>query len=245
MLVKKISILLCGIVLCCFLTGCGSTMPELTEEENDLITEYAVSLLLKYDKNSTSRLIDLAAYEEERSIIEDNAEAVKEAESLEEEETDSPLTVDTEVVDLTDESEASTIEEFYGIDGFSFQYMGYDFETEYPEMADNEADAFFAMEATQGMQLMVLKFHVINQYGAELNMSSYNTKMRVSINGESSKSVLFPTMLLNDIQAYKGVPEADGSTELVAIVEVPEGTSVDTLSLILRNDSDNATITLQ
>lgn len=220
-------------------------MPELTEEENDLITEYAVSLLLKYDKNSTSRLIDLAAYEEEREIIEENADAVKEAEALEEEEEESSLTVDTEVVDLAEEPKASTIEEFYGIDGFSFQYTGYDFKTEYPDMADIETDAFFAMEATQGMQLMILKFHVINQYGAELDMSDYNTKMRVSVNGESPKSVLFPTMLLNDIQAYKGVPEADGSTELVAIVEVPEGTSIETLSLILRNDSDNTTISLQ
>lgn len=220
-------------------------MPELTEEENDLITEYAVGLLLKYDKNSTSRLIDLAAYEEEREIIEENADAVKEAEALEEEEEESSLTVDTEVVDLAEEPKASTIEEFYGIDGFSFQYTGYDFKTEYPDMADIETDAFFAMEATQGMQLMILKFHVINQYGAELDMSDYNTKMRVSVNGESPKSVLFPTMLLNDIQAYKGVPEADGSTELVAIVEVPEGTSIETLSLILRNDSDNTTISLQ
>lgn len=220
-------------------------MPELTEEENDLITEYAVSLLLKYDKNSTSRLIDLAAYEEEREIIEENADAVKEAEALEEEEEESSLTVDTEVVDLAEEPKASTIEEFYGIDGFSFQYTGYDFKTEYPDMADIGTDAFFAMEATQGMQLMILKFHVINQYGAELDMSDYNTKMRVSVNGESPKSVLFPTMLLNDIQAYKGVPEADGSTELVAIVEVPEGTSIETLSLILRNDSDNTTISLQ
>lgn len=242
---KKIGILLCGIGLSCFLTGCGNTMPELTEEENDLITEYAVSLLLKYDKNSTSRLIDLAAYEEEREIIEENADAVKEAEALEEEEEESSLAVDTEVVDLAEESEASTIEEFYGIDGFSFQYTGYDFKTEYPDMADNEADAFFAIEATPGMQLMILKFHVINQYGAELDMSNYNTKMRVSVNGEASQSVLFPTMLLNDIQAYKGVPEADGSTELVAIVEVPNGTSVETLSLILRNDSDNTTISLQ
>ena len=243
---KKISILLCGIGLSCFLTGCGNTMPELTEEENDLITEYAVSLLLQYDKNSTSRLIDLAAYEEERGIIEENAEAVKEAEALdaESEEERSSLEVDTEVVDLTEEAKASTIEEFYGIDGFSFQYMGYDFKTEYPDMAENEADAFFAMEATEGMQLMIMKFHVINQYGTELNMLNYDTKLRVSINGESSKSAL-STMLLNDLQTYKGIPETDGSTELVVIVEVPNGTNVDTLSLTLRNGSDSTTISLQ
>ncbi|MCM1087931.1 MAG: hypothetical protein NC419_07215, partial [Muribaculaceae bacterium] len=63
---KKVSVLLCGIGIACILTGCGNTMPELTEEENDIITEYAVSLLLKYDKNYNSRLIDLAAYEEEQ-----------------------------------------------------------------------------------------------------------------------------------------------------------------------------------
>ena len=47
--VKKVKILLCSMGMACALTGCGTTV-ELTEEENEIITEYAVNLLLKYDK---------------------------------------------------------------------------------------------------------------------------------------------------------------------------------------------------
>ncbi|MCM1145781.1 MAG: hypothetical protein NC318_12715 [Blautia sp.] len=246
---KKVNVLLCGIGIACILTGCGNTMPELTEEENDIITEYAVGLLLKYDKNYNSRLIDLAAYEEEQDVIRANAEAAKEQAELEEaakEAEEESEIADTEIVNAGEETEASTIEEFYGIDGFSFQYMGYDLKTEYPENAGDEAEAFFAMEATPGMQLVILKFMAINQTGAatELNMLNYNTKLRVTLNGETSKAVL-STMLLNDIQNYKGTLDVGGSTELVAVAEVPEGTYIENVSLVLRNDSDSATIPLQ
>lgn len=247
---KKLNILLCGIGITCILTGCGNTMPELTEEENDVITEYAVNLLLKYDKNTSSRLVDLADYEEENDMDSENDSPEEDNDALEEETTpdeENGLPVaDTEVVDISEEANASSIEEFYSINGFSFQYTGYELKKEYPDMTENEADAFFAMEATPGMQLLVLKFQTVNQssYETELNMLNYGTRMRVSVNGESPKSVL-STMLLNDIQTYKETVEANGATELVAVVEVPEGTYVEDISLILKSDSDSTTISLQ
>lgn len=242
---KKLRILLCGLGISFVLTGCGGAMPELTEEENEIITEYAVSLLLKYDKYYSSRLVDLSAYEEQQDIEQNEPE---ENNALE----DEPIPEDnnelsesnTEVVDVIEE--ASTIEEFYGIEGFSFQYMGCDLKSEYPEMTENETEAYFAMQATPGMQLLVLKFQVNNLSGSdrELDMLSYDTKTRVTVNGESSKSTL-STMLLNDLHTYKGVVGENGSIELVAIVEVPEGTYIESLSLTLRNDSDSAELSLQ
>ena len=55
--VKKIRILLCSIGIVCILSGCGRTV-ELTEEENEIITEYAVGLLLKYDKYYSNHLVE-------------------------------------------------------------------------------------------------------------------------------------------------------------------------------------------
>ncbi len=244
---KKINVLLCSLGIACVLTGCGATV-ELTEEENEIITEYAVNLLLKYDKYYSDHLVDLSLYEEAASL----EEALPEEETLEEEnseteENNESGVTDTEVIDVTQEEEpqASSIEEFYQIPGFTFQYTGYDMTGPYPEPAENPADAFFAMEATSGMQLLVLKFQVINQSGAdaELNMLNYNTRMRFSINGEASKSAL-STMLLNDVQTYRGTVGAYELVELVAVVEVPTGTSIENISMILRSDSDSATISL-
>lgn len=241
--VKKINILLCSLGIACVLTGCGATV-ELTEEENEIITEYAVNLLLKYDKYYSDHLVDLSLYEEVAPV----EEALPEEAASEEENSESEENANepaTEVVEIPEEPEVSSIEEFYGIPGFTFQYIGYDMTGTYPETTENPADAFFAMEATSGMQLLVLKFQVINQSGseAELNMLNYDTKIRFSINGEASKSAL-STMLLNDIQTYRGTVGAYELVELVAVVEVPTGTSVENVSMILRSDSDSATIGL-
>lgn len=242
---KKIKIFLCGLSIACILTGCGRTV-ELTEDENEMITEYAVGLLLKYDKYYNNHLVELADYEEEADSSETEPE---EEEMLPEENSDmeEPDIADTPVIDVTEEQQqASTIEEFYNIEGIAFQYAGYELRDEYPEVAEDGAELAFAMDATDGMKLLVLKFQAISLNGVEteLNMMNYGTKIRVSVNGESPKSAL-STMLLNDLQTYRGIVGPEGPVELVAVIEVPDGTNVENLSITLRSDSDSATLILQ
>lgn len=238
---KKIKILLCGLSIACILTGCGQTV-ELTEEENEIITEYAVGLLLKYDKYYSNHLVDLADYEEETAEPEPEEVLPEESPDMEED-----VIVDTPVVDMAEEEQqASTIEEFYNIEGIAFQYVGYELRDEYPEIAEDSETLAFAMEATDGMKLLVLKFQAVSQNGVEteLNMMNYGTKVRVSVNGESPKSAL-STMLLNDLQTFHGSVGPEGPVELAAVIEVPDGTNVESLSIVLRSDSDSATLTLQ
>ncbi|MCH5249746.1 MAG: hypothetical protein J1E98_07425 [Lachnospiraceae bacterium] len=242
---KKISILLCSIGAACALTACSDAMPELTEEENEIITEYAVGLLLKYDKYHESRLVDLTAYEEEQDSIEEELpeeELIEEVEENKEE----PSGENTEIIEASEEPVVSSIEDFYGIQGFSFRYTGYELLDEYPAMAESEADAFFAMQATDGTQLLVLKFQVTNNSGTdqELNTLNYGMRSRITVNDEASKNVL-STLLLNDLQTYSGMLAANDSTELVAIIEVPQGISIQNISMQLRSDSDSAAIVLQ
>lgn len=48
-----------------FLSGCGSTtITNMTAEQSALIGEYAATILLKYDANYASRLVDLSTIEE-------------------------------------------------------------------------------------------------------------------------------------------------------------------------------------
>ena len=244
---KRLDIILCSIGIACALSGCGQTVPVLTEEENEIITEYAVNLLLKYDKNYNSHLVDLTELEEETPVEPESETPDEEVpdESLPEE---SEKESDTEIIDATqeEEPEASSIEEFYGIEGFSFQYAGYDLVSEYPTMTEEPAEAFFAMEATPGMQLLIVKFHVINQNGTDsvLDTFQYGVKVKIAVNDENPKNAL-STMLLNDLQSFNGTVEAYGQTELAAVIEVPAGTSVGNLSMVLKSDTDRVTLALQ
>lgn len=242
---KKISVLLCGIGIACVLTGCGDTVPELTQEENEIITEYAVGLLLKYDKYHNNRLVDLAAYEEANdSAVQD--EPVEEPEEVQPEQDETPVN-DAEVVELTEEEPtASSIEEFYGINGFAFQYSGYELMDAAPAVTENEGDAFFVMNAEDGNQFLVLKFQVmnLNDTEQELDMMAYRSSMEVSVNGDSYKNVE-RTISLNDLLGYKGVLGAGESTELVANIEVPIGTSIGSIAVQLKNDTDSAVLYLQ
>ena len=239
--------LLCGIIAAVLLTGCGSAVPELTQEEMDLISEYAVGVLLKYDKYHSSRLVDTSVYETAEAVQEEEPEETEEPAQAEPEE-EAPVD-DTQVVDVSQDEEAAvvpaTVEEYYGIPDFTFQYKGYELVQNYPPNAEGD-DLFFAMDATEGMQLLVLKFTATNTGSSDqvLNMLGYGARFRISVNGESSQGAL-ATMLLNDMQTYDETVPAGSGVELVSIVEVPQSSSIDTIEFVLRGGEQNAVMKLQ
>ena len=102
------------------------------------------------------------------------------------------------------------------------------------------------MDASNGMQLFVLKFNAQNLTGEDqaLNMMGYRATFRVSVNGEASKGAL-ATMLVNDMQTFDSVIPANSSVELVSIVEVPQGTNPNSIDFILRGGEQDGTLHLQ
>lgn len=239
---KKMNVLLCSVAAAFMVTGCGE-MPDLTQEETDLISEYAVGVLLKYDMGHRSRLVDTSAYD-----VEEEAE-LPEEENPEEEsepETEEPA----EVVDVSQDEEVaqpmiSSVEEYYGIPNVAISYTGYEMTDSYPPSEEGEVPVF-SMDASSGMQLLVLKFNVQNVSGQDqqMNMLGYGATFRVSVNGEASKGAL-ATMLVNDMQTYDDVIPANTSVEMVSIVEVPQGTNVGSIEFILRGNGEDGTLTLQ
>lgn len=239
---KKINLLLCSMAAAFLMTGCGE-MPDLTQEETELISEYAVGVLLKYDKGHGSRLVDTSAYdqtEEAELPVEENSE----------EESEPEMEEPAEVVDVSqDEEEAqpmiSSVEEYYGIPNLTVSYTGYEMVDSYPPSEEGEVPVF-SMDASPGMQLLVLKFNVQNTSGQDqpMSMLGYGATFRVSVNGEASKGAL-ATMLVNDMQTYDDVIPANTSVEMVSIVEVPQGTNVGSIEFILRGNGEDGTLTLQ
>lgn len=236
---KKVSVFLCGVAAACLMTGCGD-MPDLTESETELISEYAVGVLLKHDKMQSKRLVDVAVEEEEGEAPEEAAEAPEEPPQPEE-----PAAVVDVSQDEVTESAVSSVEQYYGIPNIMISYTGYETVASYPPQAE-EGVAFFTMDATPGTDLLVLKFNAQNLTGEDqtLNMLGYGARFRVSVNGEASKGAL-ATMLVNDMQTYDSVIPANSTTELVTIVEVPQGTSVGSIDMVLRGGEQDGTLHLQ
>ncbi|HBA69497.1 MAG TPA: hypothetical protein DCZ40_09100 [Lachnospiraceae bacterium] len=227
--------------------ACGSPAPELTEEQNDQVVEYAAGLLLKYDENYHGRLV-----EEEEEPEEEIVQAVQKTETAAEEPEKDTSAADavreTAEEDAEEEPEVienRSIEEFYGIEGVTISYTGYEVKDTYPD--NGEDDLFFAMNASDGCKLIILNFNVANISGQDksLDMASLGTKFRISINGESYKYAL-TTMLLNDMSSYIGTIPAGGSENLVLVCEVPEenADSVQTVTLMMKNAAENAQLAL-
>ena len=138
-----------------------------------------------------------------------------------------------------------SIEEFYGIEGVSIAYTGFEVKDTYPDVAED--NLFFAMNASAGSKLLVFNFMVTNVGGQDLNldMSAYNTKFKISINGESPKYIL-TTMLMNDLASFTGTIPAGASENLVLVSEIPEEASgsVQSVALLMKNELEDAQLTL-
>lgn len=251
---KKRKIVLCGVAAALALTGCGATVPDLTQEETEIISEYAAGILMKYDKDNGSRLVDLSQEETvpdaepPAQAPESDVAATETEEAPGETGEPGPAENNATVIDQsqTEAMPAASIEEYYGISDFTFAYTGCELIDSYPEDSGEEGAVYFTMDATEGMKLLVTKFNVTNQSGSEqtLNMMEHGAKFKLSVNGDAGKHVL-TTMLLNDMQNYNAMVAAGETVELVSIIEVPADTQVDSLALILSGGDGTVTLQLQ
>lgn len=233
------------------LTGCGSSMPQLTQEEEQMVGEYAAKILLKYDANNRSRLVsrEEVAIEEEKQKQREAAKQEILGTSSDAQQGMEPVE-DTPVVEVGQETGGGSYgspETFFELpEGMVITYNGNLVSESYPQ--DQDADSYFALDAAEGKKLLVLQFNVANQSGADqdIDFLSHNAVIRLQINGGKSQTVL-TTMLMDDLSTYIGNVSAGGSVDLVLLAEVDSSMvdNISSLSLSLKNDSKSCTIQLQ
>ena len=237
---RKLYIVLTTLIVSLGITGCGSTIPEMTEEQTELVSEYAAGLILKYDKGYSNRLVDTSV----PPVAEETANQSV-TETATEEATQSTENTAAQAADGVDVQ--ADMASFLGAEGVTIDYSGYELCDTYPD-AEDGSDLFFTMDATEGYQLMVLKFNMVNTSGADetIDLLSKNVRYRVILNGASPKNAL-TTMLLNDMSTYNDVVTAGATQEVVIVIEVTpeEAQQIDTISLIMKNSEESVTTLLQ
>lgn len=239
------------------LSGCNSELPDLTEEEAALITEYATNLIVKHSELSDRNL--LSSTELETGILEE-AEA-RERKLKADEIAEAYLNKDVEMIEggVQDSSESDgasgeqavmsapslTISEFFEENDFGIEYASYELCDSYPE--EGSDDLFMAMDATSGHQLCVVKFQVRNTSASDQEFDMFSKKGRFTLQtGDGQKIQAQSTMLLNDLSSYRGTVPANASEEMVLIFEVEDGLSqMDSMQLHMKGESGDNTIVLE
>ncbi|WP_289284859.1 hypothetical protein [Parablautia intestinalis] len=222
-------------------TGCGNKIPELSEQEQELVVEYAREVVLKHDRNYQSRLVDLSL--EQENVNEEEPETPSEEED---EASSDAKETDGQEVSVTDNTQTEvqnvTLEEFLKLDDVKFTYNGYELDNFYPQQGE---ELYFIMEATQGSKLLVLKFLAENTSGTEINLDIAKTETRFKIIADGVGKNALTTMLLNDLTYYQGTIAPGENVELVLVCEIPEEqTEISTLELTIKSVDDSATISL-
>lgn len=254
---KGVKLLCLGLTGILLLSGCG-TMQDLTEEQEKLVSEYSVALLLKYDAENHSRLVNTESflnryytakqvYEEGKAAYyaqKEAEEAQRRAEAEAMEAANEPSEESSGIEEPDDKGTGGatvidnrSIESFLGLDGFSIVYGGFDLLDSYPE---DSTDYFFSMDATPGKKLLITYFNVENTRDSEnkLNIFGIAPSIKMSVNQEGYKSI-YASMLEDDLSMFSGSFSPNERKRLVLVYEVKKDTVVDTIDISLTLNGEN------
>lgn len=239
---RKLAAVLTAGLLIIGLTGCGENqIPEMTDEDMKLLSEYTAITLMKYDANNRSRLVD---YSQMLIISQSKAEQVQEQEPNQPEGMD-PVD-NTPIVNGPaggNSAQAYSMEEILGLsEGVSIVYTGYSLHDAYPE------EGFFTISASEGKQLMVLEFTIINASDQDqtIDLLNLSPDFRITVNGDYTRKSMFTMLAEEDLSMYQGmIPSMESaSTVLVIELDAEKAADLSSISLSLKNDSKACTIQL-
>ena len=208
----------------CMLTGCIDSMPDMTEEQSELVAEYAADMLLKYSPNYHYRIAD----EEEVASAEAEMETSQEEETMQEEsqpsqdlsQTGSGENVSVGAETSVEDGSEYDLATFFSMEQFSIRYASCEITDAYPKA---ESGAGFSVTAPQGYNLLVLHFDVENlgEETAQCDLFDQINKVRVNVNNAGYVQAL-STLLTNDLTTYMEDIPAGEVADAVVVVPVEQ-----------------------
>lgn len=216
---KKSTILLTVILLVSsLLGGCGNALYELTDEEEELIVQYAAYTLGKYNSYQKDGLTDVSWYspeEEAEPEYEENEEELLEEETSEEPEGENPTAVTP--AGNTTLGEEVTLAAAIGYEGqLDVLYQGCYTTDSYME------GNHYAVNAKSGNTFVVMEFTMENntEEAVSVDVLELGPTFRLSADKTSwvNEDV---TLLLYDLSTYQGTIAAGEQVEVVLLFEIP------------------------
>lgn len=240
---KKGKIILAAAVLALGMTGCAENqIPDMTQEDIKAVGEYIAITMMKYDRNHKSRLMELSA----DMLVPPDGEQTEQPE----EPSGMGPVEDTPVIDSggsgTAPGSSYSVEEVLEFpEGIAVEYQSYSLCDYYPE---NGEEASFTIEASQGKQIMVLRFQVTNSSAEErsINLQTLEPEFKITVNGEYTRRPLPLAMLPNDLAVLSETVAAGESMEAVLLIEVKDemAENISSVRLDVKNNDKACSLPL-
>ena len=241
----KKKIIIAGLsVMLCVLCGCLEATP-LTDEEMDVVAEYAASLLLKYDTNYETPLY----YAEERlemltptptptpspaptetPVPTPVGEGTSQGGSVTETE---PTATPTPIPAFNEAATTVQITELFGEEDITVSCEGYQL------MKSVQSTDYFSLMAKEGRQYAVVGFLLENTSETDkvFNASAKGMEYSIDVNTGTVSRVSL-SMLENDLQYMEIAVPAKGTAKAVLVFEI-EDTAIETMHLIIKDKEEN------
>ncbi|MCR4891188.1 MAG: hypothetical protein K5989_03250 [Lachnospiraceae bacterium] len=257
------SILAMGLLL----TGCGGAPMQLTDEERNSVVNYAVDVLNAHNINKGKTLVNVSEKDLKAILLEQDPElaaalseeepAPVQQEQPQEQQEESPEeqaisgnsggNSGGELAEDVNHADLSELAGMLGQSGFNISYGGYDVVDSYPPPSEDGVMNFTIEPASDGDKLLILHLTVTNTGDSEANCDILSTdaKFRFSLNGQVHS--FQNTLLLDDFSTLLAPIAGGESIETVLVAEVSEEklTDVQSLSLILREETGDTVFDLQ
>ncbi len=217
---KRVLSIILSILIIGMLAGCGNVIPDMTDEEVQKVGEYSAVMMLKYDANHRSRLVDLSLYPDPLPEVAPEPQPEPEPAPQPEPEPEPQKDEDKDKEkEKQEELVQTTLEEFLKLpEGSQLRYNGQSISLSYPE--DSSPSNYFIVDATEGKKFLVLHFSLLNlsENKADYDFLTAGYSFRTIVNDGTPKTALI-TMLSDELSTYIGSLEGGYGEDLVLIYE--------------------------
>ena len=239
---KRIKIMASVLVAATVMTGCGTKIYDMTDEEQQLIVNYSAYALSKhniYQPDGMTSATESETEEQDTSATETETETADEktSEKTSEEtdtgqENENPGQSQQTAQETKPTMQTVSLAQAIGYEGLSVSYAGLTTQETYKE------GSYYSMEAGAGNTYAVLKFTLSNTTGADMNVDLFtNTgKYRAAFSGgkEYEAEGSFLTYALN---TFQGTIAAGQSVDVVLLFKVPQDTVCDSVTMSVEKDN--------
>lgn len=233
---QKRYLCIAAVLLSLFLSGCGTQLYELTQEEEELVVHAAAYYVAKHnvqqkdgvsaEVDPDSIIVEPESTETLENIIEENTELAEEVISSSE----------AGVQNEQNTGNSVTLAEIIGHKkDLSVTYSGCYIAENYIE------GSAYSVDADKGKVFYVMEFIIANdtEKNVEVDNASINLIFKLVSDGVSAKSEV--TFLTTDFSTYQGTISAGETVKTILLFEVSEGVAEQIVSPTLQITIDNVT----
>ena len=256
---KRLQAIACLAALALSLSACGDAIPEMSEKQTDMMTEYAAGSILEHTPEAKSRLVDttqdydpdkMTKYEKRKLGMEiEEPEPVAPAESAEtsDEVSNSSGSGSSSSTEKKEKEEPSmSASEVLGLYGLDVTNTGFEVLDSYPNAAEG-TDLVFSMDASAGNKLIVAKVTAVNHSGAEMTLDTISRSdlhFKLILDGGPAENALV-TLLSDDFSALNQTLAPGEEVAGVLIAQVSEDLAASISSVDISIQATNGSTVLK